>query len=196
MNTMRIGTPEYMGPELISSRTGYDGVKVDVWAAGVLLFVMLVGMFPFETQDDNFNNTVGLYDIWLQQIKTSWRDVPANSNAVSRLSSDLKDLLDKMFEVKQDLRINVQSIKVHPWVVKPLPEKYAVALEELKGFQKTIDERVNTGAFNSPERDKILEAMLEKASTVALPTEEVTRISLGEIKKGVVSSGGMQAIEE
>jgi hypothetical protein len=38
--------------------------------------------------------------------------------------------------------------------------------------------------------------MLEKASTVALPTEEVTRISLGEIKKGVVSSGGMQAIEE
>ncbi|GFH08135.1 protein kinase domain-containing protein [Haematococcus lacustris] len=72
MDTMRIGTPEYMGPELISSRTGYDGKKVDVWAAGVLLFVMLVGVFPFETQDDNFNNTAGLYDIWLQQIKTSW----------------------------------------------------------------------------------------------------------------------------
>lgn len=50
MDTMRIGTPEYMGPELISSRTGYDGKKVDVWAAGVLLYVMLIGMFPFETQ--------------------------------------------------------------------------------------------------------------------------------------------------
>ncbi len=53
-------------------RNGYDGKKVDVWAAGVLLFVMLAGMFPFETQDDSFNNTTGLYDIWLQQIKTSW----------------------------------------------------------------------------------------------------------------------------
>jgi len=53
-------------------RTGYDGKKVDVWAAGVLLFVMLAGVFPFETQDDNFNNTAGLYDIWMQQIKTAW----------------------------------------------------------------------------------------------------------------------------
>ncbi len=50
---------------------GYDGKKVDVWAAGVLLFVMLTGMFPFETDDDN-SNTAGLYDLWLAQIKTTW----------------------------------------------------------------------------------------------------------------------------
>lgn len=52
-------------------------------------------------QDDNFNNTAGLYDIWLQQIKTSWREVPNNTSAASRLTPELKDLLDKMFDVKQ-----------------------------------------------------------------------------------------------
>ncbi len=43
-----------------------------MWAAGVLLFVMLLGQFPFETSDENFNNTAGLYDLWLAQIKTTW----------------------------------------------------------------------------------------------------------------------------
>jgi serine/threonine protein kinase len=40
-------------------RAGYDGKKVDVWAAGVLLFVMLLGMFPFEMEDENYVNTAG-----------------------------------------------------------------------------------------------------------------------------------------
>ena len=47
----QIGTPVYMSPQLISSRqtkAGYDATKADVWACGVLLFVMLLGMFPFE----------------------------------------------------------------------------------------------------------------------------------------------------
>ena len=35
------------------------------------------------------------------QIKTSWREGPSNSNAVNKLSPEVKDLLDKMFEVKQ-----------------------------------------------------------------------------------------------
>jgi serine/threonine protein kinase len=45
-------------------RQGYDGKKVDVWASGVLLFVMLLGMFPFEMEDENYVNTAGMYSIW------------------------------------------------------------------------------------------------------------------------------------
>ncbi|KAG2451796.1 hypothetical protein HYH02_003572 [Chlamydomonas schloesseri] len=201
MDTMRIGTPEYMGPELISSRTGYDGKKVDVWAAGVLLYVMLVGMFPFETQDDNFNNTAGLYDIWLQQIKTSWREVPNNTSAASRLTPELKDLLDKMFDVKQESRASIESIKNHPWFQKPLPEPYESSLKELQEEQRQIDEQVSKGAFQSAERDKALEALLDRAVTPAMPSEEVTRLSLSKIKRAYSilkgkGGAGMAAVAE
>lgn len=44
----QIGTPVYMSPEVIGSKhgkIGYDGQKADVWATGVLLFVMLLGKY-------------------------------------------------------------------------------------------------------------------------------------------------------
>ncbi|KAJ9514737.1 hypothetical protein QJQ45_028510 [Haematococcus lacustris] len=222
MDTMRIGTPEYMGPELISSRgledkwggewrvqllagvghpptdplvqarcwTGYDGKKVDVWAAGVLLFVMLVGVFPFETQDDNFNNTAGLYDIWLQQIKTSWRDTPSNSNAVAKLSPEVKDLLDKMFEVKQDVRVDVAGIKSHPWFRRPLQPHFAASLEQLRQQQLLVDEQVKAFAGHQQERDRMLEAMLDKAVTPALPSEQLSRLSLSKLGKSTAAGAG------
>lgn len=43
-----------MSPEVISARenrTGYDPKSSDIWSAGVLLFVMLLGSFPFDHED-------------------------------------------------------------------------------------------------------------------------------------------------
>ena len=49
------------------------------------------------------------------------------------------------------------SIKQHPWVLKPLPPHYAAALEELHKEQRVIDERLKSGVYHNPERDKTLE---------------------------------------
>lgn len=169
MDTMRIGTPEYMGPELISSRTGYDGKKVDVWALGVLLFVMLLGQFPFESMEDSEatgQETVGLHDIWMQQIRTSWRDNPRTHKVVQgRLDPLLHDLLDRMFEVRQDKRISVDEIKGHPWVTKPLAPKYAAALQRLAAEQADVDGRAASGQARSKDRDAALDVLLEKAAS-------------------------------
>lgn len=40
------GTPSYMAPEMVTSRE-YLGFQIDVWALGVVLYVMLTGQFPF-----------------------------------------------------------------------------------------------------------------------------------------------------
>jgi serine/threonine-protein kinase SRK2 len=52
----------------------------------------------------------GLYSIWIQQIRTSWQESPHNNSAVSKLSKDCRDLLDKMFDVNQDSRITIDGI--------------------------------------------------------------------------------------
>ncbi len=42
------GTPTYMAPEIIS-RPEYEGPPTDVWALGVILYVLLCGQFPFNS---------------------------------------------------------------------------------------------------------------------------------------------------
>lgn len=45
----RIGTLAYLAPELFEGAGGYAPEPVDVWALGVMLFVMTVGDYPFGT---------------------------------------------------------------------------------------------------------------------------------------------------
>ena len=45
------GTPSYMAPEIVSKKE-YYGPPVDVWSAGIVLYLMLVGHFPFKGTDD------------------------------------------------------------------------------------------------------------------------------------------------
>jgi len=40
------GTPGYMAPEMFSG--GYDAAMADIWACGVILFIMLAGFPPFQ----------------------------------------------------------------------------------------------------------------------------------------------------
>lgn len=40
------GTPSYMSPELVMKKE-YRGDLADVWAVGVLMFVLVSGVFPF-----------------------------------------------------------------------------------------------------------------------------------------------------
>jgi serine/threonine protein kinase len=65
MNTSSfVGTHKFLPPEVVNGSQGYDGRKVDIWAAGVTLFNMLTGLFPFDTPADSTNspNSPSLYD--------------------------------------------------------------------------------------------------------------------------------------
>uniref|UniRef100_A0A6N2K8N2 non-specific serine/threonine protein kinase n=1 Tax=Salix viminalis TaxID=40686 RepID=A0A6N2K8N2_SALVM len=108
-----VGTPAYIAPEVLSRRE-YDGKMADVWSCGVTLYVMLVGAYPFEDQDDprNFRKTI-------QKIMAVQYKIPDHVH----VSQACRHLLSRIFIAKPSRRISLSEIKSHSWFLKNLPKE-------------------------------------------------------------------------
>ena len=95
----RCGTPVYIAPEILREGT-YDGIMADVWSAGVVLYTMIYGDFPFRS-----NNIQGLE----QQI------VNINYNMPEDTSGEVRDLISKMLTTASS-RISIAEVYEHPWL--------------------------------------------------------------------------------
>ncbi|KAL3848158.1 hypothetical protein ACJMK2_019035 [Sinanodonta woodiana] len=98
----RIGTPQFMAPEVIK-REMY-GKPVDVWSCGVLMFILLSGYPPFMGTKER------LFDL-IVQGKFHFREKQWQC-----ISVEAKDLVRKMLEVDPDRRITIEQALVHPWI--------------------------------------------------------------------------------
>ncbi|RZC86552.1 hypothetical protein C5167_029905 [Papaver somniferum] len=112
-----VGTPAYIAPEVLS-RKEYDGKIADVWSAGVTLYVMLVGAYPFEDPEDprNFKKTIG-------RIMSVTYTIPD----YVRVSAECRHLLSQIFYANPSKRITIPEIKSHPWFLKNLPRELVEA---------------------------------------------------------------------
>ncbi|KAI9364379.1 kinase-like domain-containing protein, partial [Zopfochytrium polystomum] len=94
------GTPNYAAVELISG-TPYNGVKSDVWAMGVVLYIMMTGKPPFTGE-----NISALYS----KIKAVDYKCP------DYFSKELRALLAKMLKKDPKLRTDMAGLRNDPWV--------------------------------------------------------------------------------
>ena len=101
-NNSQHGSPHYAAPEIWLQRPR-EGPEVDIWAAGVCLYLLVTGYFPFGgvTQQETWKEI---------QEKELCKDGKLQEEPV------LFDLLERMLEYESEARIVLEEIRKHPWM--------------------------------------------------------------------------------
>ncbi|XP_047356894.1 calcium/calmodulin-dependent protein kinase type II alpha chain isoform X4 [Vespa velutina] len=97
------GTPGYLSPEVLKKEP--YGKPVDIWACGVILYILLVGYPPFWDDDQH-----RLY----AQIKAGSYDYP--SPEWDTVTPEAKNLINQMLTVNPSKRITANEALKHPWI--------------------------------------------------------------------------------
>jgi serine/threonine protein kinase len=101
------GTMTYMAPEIKEGKV-YKGTQVDLFSLGVILFIIVQGIFPFKEarKEEYFYNLLltGQIDLYFTKV---------NGHG---LSADFKNLILSLFAFDGDKRPTMQQIKAHPWL--------------------------------------------------------------------------------
>ncbi|KAJ3927584.1 MAG: Pkinase-domain-containing protein [Lentinula lateritia] len=93
------GTTGYASPEMLQGRK-YFGAEVDIWSLGVILYVLLTGMLPFDDDDEQIMRdkvVVGEFE------DPEW------------LSADARDLIKNILQKEPSKRLTIPQILEHPW---------------------------------------------------------------------------------
>ncbi|XP_076296488.1 calcium/calmodulin-dependent protein kinase II isoform X2 [Lasioglossum baleicum] len=97
------GTPGYLSPEVLKKEP--YGKPVDIWACGVILYILLVGYPPFWDEDQH-----RLY----AQIRAGSYDYP--SPEWDTVTPEAKNLINQMLTVNPSKRITASEALKHPWI--------------------------------------------------------------------------------
>ncbi|CAI9118191.1 OLC1v1019725C1 [Oldenlandia corymbosa var. corymbosa] len=98
-----VGTPYYIAPEVVSHRDYNE--KIDIWSAGVILYMMLAGFPPFHGQSAK--------DIFEAVLRANLR---FPTQVFRSVSPTAKDLLRKMLTKDVHRRFSAEQVLRHPWM--------------------------------------------------------------------------------
>uniref|UniRef100_A0A8C7NBQ9 calcium/calmodulin-dependent protein kinase n=1 Tax=Oncorhynchus kisutch TaxID=8019 RepID=A0A8C7NBQ9_ONCKI len=146
------GTPGYLSPEVL--RKEAYGKPVDIWACGVILYILLVGYPPFWDEDQH-----KLY----QQIKAGAYDFP--SPEWDSVTPEAKNLINQMLTINPAKRITAQESLKHPWV----SQRSTVA--SMMHRQETVE---CLKKFNARRKLKVCSLLMISSSLGILDTRNST----------------------
>ncbi|KAI8559839.1 hypothetical protein RHMOL_Rhmol04G0206100 [Rhododendron molle] len=122
-----VGSPYYMAPEVLKRN---DGPEVDVWSAGVILYILLCGVPPFWAETEQ-----GVAQAIIRSVVDFKRD------PLPKVSDNAKDLVKKMLDPDPQRQLTAQQV---------IAEHLSVEEAALKeGFQ--LMDTSNKGKINIDE---------------------------------------------
>jgi serine/threonine protein kinase len=153
----RLGTESYMAPE-IHLRQPYNGASVDLFATGIILFIMVTQHPPFSKADPNDP----FYRLLCSnRAELFWKAHSKNKPGKEAFFTDeFKDLITAMLQFDPTHRLSIAEIKSHPWLKK--------AGLSINDVQKEFSER-KAKLDAEAEAKRIMEAEKKKAAAARVP---------------------------
>lgn len=96
------GTPNYIAPEVLEGKQGHS-YEVDVWSLGVIIYTLIIGKPPFETND----------------VKTTYKRIRMNNYTFPenvQITDSARDLITRILNNDPSRRPTVDEILCHPWI--------------------------------------------------------------------------------
>ncbi|KAB5564559.1 hypothetical protein DKX38_004613 [Salix brachista] len=172
-----VGSAYYVAPEVL--RRNY-GAEVDIWSAGVILYVLLSGVPPFwgDTEQVIFDSVLRGH-------------IDFSSDPWSSISSSAKDLVKQMLRADPKERLSAVEVLNHPWMRedgasdKPLDIAVLTRMKQFRAMNKLKKVALKVIAENLSEE----EIMGLKEMFKSMDTDNSGTITFEELKAGLPKLG-------
>lgn len=178
------GTPIYMSPEIIDNKTYSQ--NCDVWAMGVILYIMLSGSPPFKSKDED-----SLYEL----IKKGELDF--SEEAWCKVSDNAKSLLEKMMRVDPAHRLTATEVLHHPWITgNEAQQESTNVLELMKMFRDEQNQKTDDSAINGELSELDLGGSNDTSEDNTVKNGNTRKGSGGVKKPGSGGKSGPSAVRQ
>ncbi|XP_059664752.1 calcium-dependent protein kinase 19-like isoform X2 [Cornus florida] len=173
-----VGSAYYIAPEVL--RRSY-GKEIDIWSAGVILYILLCGVPPFwaETEKGIFNEILK-------------GEIDFESQPWPSISSSAKDLVKKMLTLDPKTRLTSVQVLEHPWIReggeasdKPIDSAVLSRMKQFRAMNKLKKLALKVIAENLSEEE--IQGL--KSMFTSMDTDKSGTITYEELKTGLARLG-------
>ncbi|MCL7041534.1 hypothetical protein MKW94_025623 [Papaver nudicaule] len=180
-----VGSPYYMAPEVLKRNYGPE---IDIWSAGVILYILLCGVPPFWAESEQ-----GVAQAIIGGVIDFKRDPWPN------VSEGAKDLVSKMLQADPKLRLTAKQVLEHSWLqhAKKAPNVSLGDVVKSRLKQFSVMNRFKRKALRviaehlSVEEVEDIKVMFNK-----IDTDNDGIVSVEELKAGLQKFGSQLAESE